>query len=220
MQHSPPATRRNTDRLEAKLKGEMKNYRRMLQKISKIKTKILYALREEGVQEAAEMLMTPAKGELPARCQNCIGCHTLSTTGPCQKCQECLQGAECSEHTRQCLARKQPSSTFVDGSVVTGISSMCNVIDYDLTAYRNLVDKLGEASLDVEGVLDEFPMGSSQHLNDRYNASRRTCDAQVENEVLLIIEGLLIPVPRPTQATRRRAVRRRRDRRRCRGSTR
>ena len=45
-------------------------------------------------------------------------------------------------------------TTFVVGSVVTGVSSLCIVAEYDLKKYRELLDKLGDASLDIEMVLD------------------------------------------------------------------
>ena len=57
---------------------------------------------------------------------------------------------------------------------------MCNVIEYDLSKYKELVEGLGEASIDVEAALDDFPVDTDQHWNDRYNAARRTRD--VENE--------------------------------------
>ena len=74
---------------------------------------------------------------------------------------------------------------------MTGVSSLCNVIDYDLTSYKNLLERLGEASLEVEAALDDFPAGSNQHRNDRYNATRRTRDVESEDEMLVVIEGLL-----------------------------
>ena len=54
------------------------------------------------------------------------------------------------------------------------------------------MDKLGEASLDVESTLDEFPRGSHHHQQDRYNASRRTRDIENEEEQLRTIEILLL----------------------------
>ena len=96
------------------------------------------------------------------------------------------------EHTRLCFAWRQPSTTFVAGSVVTGVSSICNAVEYDLTKYKLLMDKLGEASLDVESTLDEFPRGSNHHQQDRYNASRRTRDIENEEEQLRTIEILLL----------------------------
>ena len=51
---------------EASLKNEVKQYRRILQKISKMKTKILCTLRDEGCPEAGQMLQSPpAEARLP-----------------------------------------------------------------------------------------------------------------------------------------------------------
>ena len=138
MQHSPPTTRAQADRLEERLKEEVRNYRRLLQKIARVKTKILCALRDEGCPEAGGLLQTPAREADAGRCGKCVGCQTLRTHGPCQECPECRQQEECVEHTRLCFAWRQPSTTFVAGSVVTGVSSICNAVEYDLTKYKRL----------------------------------------------------------------------------------
>ena len=191
MQHSPPATRAHMDRLEERLKEQVKNYRRYLQKIARIKTKVLAALRDEGCVEAAELLQVPARVEGAVRCQKCIGCYTLQHEGPCTSCPQCLDNRGCVEHTRLCFTWRQPSTTYVEGSVVTGVSSVCNVIEYELTKYKELMDKLGEASLEVESVLDDFPSGSHQPQRERYNATRRTRDIHMEEDQLRTIEILL-----------------------------
>ena len=98
---------------------------------------------------------------------------------------------ECTEHTRLCFAWHQPTTTFIIGSVVTGVSSLCIVAEYDLKKYQELLDKMGDASLEIEAVLDDFPMGAEQHRNVRYNATRRTQDTQYEEEQFLVIESLL-----------------------------
>ena len=192
MQHSPPTTRSQIDRLEERLKEEVRNYRRLLQKIARIKTKILCALRDEGCAEAGGLLHAPAREAEAGRCVKCSGCASLQHHGPCQECPECRQQLECAEHTRLCFAWRQPLTTFVAGSVVTGVSSVCNAMEYDLTKYKLLMDKLGEASLDVESTLDEFPSGSHHHQRDRYNASRRTRDIENEEDQLRTIEILLL----------------------------
>ena len=192
MQHTPPTTRSQADRMEDRLRGEVRAYRKLLQKISRIKTKILCALRDEGCQEAAEMLQYPAREVGASRCERCVGCYTLRGHGPCQECPECSQQQECVEHTRLCFTWRQPPTTFIAGSVTTGVSSACNAAEYDLTRYKSLMDELGDASLDVESTLDEFPRGSQHHLQDRYNASRRTRDIQYEEEQLRTLETLLL----------------------------
>ena len=161
-------------------------------KISRVKTKILCALRDEGCPEAAEMLQTPAREAGASRCERCVGCYTLRSHGPCQECPECREQQECVEHTRLCFTWRQPPTTFVAGSVATGVSSLCNAAEYNLTKYKTLMDELGDASLDVESTLDEFPRGSQHHLQDRYNASRRTRDIQYEEEQLRTLEILLL----------------------------
>ena len=191
MERSPPATRANTDRMEAKLKDQVKVYRKQLQKISRLKTKILGALRDENCAEAAELLQTPTRDPNAPRCGRCIGCLTLEREGPCQECQPCRSIGGCSEHTRLCMTWPQPMATFIAGSVSTGVSSLCDIIDYDLAKYKDYLDKLGDASLEVEAVLDEFPVGSEKHLNDRFNATRRTKDIQVEEDQFGVIEMLL-----------------------------
>ena len=188
----PPTTRLQADRLEDRLREEVRAYRKLLQKISRVKTKVLCALRDEGCPEAAEMLQTPARETGASRCGRCVGCHTLQSQGPCSECPECRGQQECVEHTRLCFTWRQPPTTFVAGSVVTGVSSLCNAAEYDLAKYKTLMDKLGDASLDVESTLDEFPRGSQHHLQDRYNASRRTRDIQYEEEQLRTIEILLL----------------------------
>ena len=107
-------------------------------------------------------------------------------------CPECAAHQECAEHTRLCFAWRQPTTTFVGGSVVTGVSSVCNAKEYDMSKYKELMDKLGEASLDIEAVLDDFPHGSNHHQQDRYNATRRTRDIDNEEEQLRTIENLLL----------------------------
>ena len=47
--------------------------------------------------------------------------------------------------------------------MVTGVSSICNLVDYDMTRYKEMLDKLGDASVDIEATLDDFPVGSEQH---------------------------------------------------------
>ena len=87
---------------------------------------------------------------------------------------------------------RQPATTFVGGSVATGVSSICNAKEYNLGKYKELMDKLGDASLDIESVLDEFPTGSHHHQQNRYNATRRTRDTLNEEEQLRTIEILLL----------------------------
>ena len=41
-----------------------------------------------------------------------------------------------------------------------------------MTKYREIVEKLGEANLEIQSVLDDFPVGSTQHDNDRFNTDR------------------------------------------------
>ena len=189
--NTPRATRRASERSELALREAMKSYRRLLQKISKLKTKILCALRDEGVREAGDLLQAPTREDNAARCNACVGCSTLANMGPCEVCPSCIQETECTEHTRLCFAWRQPTTTFIVGSVVTGVSSLCVIAEYDLRKYRELLDKMGDASLEIEAVLDEFPTGAEQHRNDRYNATRRTRDTQYEEEQFLVIENLL-----------------------------
>ena len=59
MQHSPHATRSHTDKLDERLKEKVKCYRRYLQKISRLKTKILCALRDEGVSGGLRLCFKP-----------------------------------------------------------------------------------------------------------------------------------------------------------------
>ena len=61
MHHSPPATRSHTDKLDERLKEKVKCYRRYLQKISRLKTKILCALRDEGVSGGLRSASDPDK---------------------------------------------------------------------------------------------------------------------------------------------------------------
>ena len=106
-------------------------------------------------------------------------------------CLDCRAEADCSEHTRLCFGWRQPSTTFVMGSTVTGVSSLCNIAEYELDKYKDLVEKLGEASLEVDAVLDQFPAGSEEHRNGRFNQSRRERDIRCEDEQLMLIESLL-----------------------------
>ena len=179
------------EKLEQNLREEMRNYRRMLQKISTMKTKILCALREEGCGQAAEMLQTPVRAAGAQRCGICVGCITVQKSGPCLACVNCRKDEDCSEHTRLCFNWRQPSTTFVQGSEVTGVSSICNIADYDLGKYRQLLEKLGDCSLEIESVLDEFPAEASQHSNDRFNKDRRERDVRNEDEQLVLIEALV-----------------------------
>ena len=179
------------EKLEQKLREEMKNYRRMLQKISTMKTKILCALREEGCGQAAEMLQTPVRAAGAQRCGICVGCITVQKSGPCLSFVDCRKDGDCSEHTRLCFDWRQPSTTFVQGSEVTGVSSICNIADYDLGKYRQLLEKLGDCSLEIESVLDDFPAEASQHSNDRFNKDRRERDVRNEDEQLVLIEALV-----------------------------
>ena len=137
---------------EASLKNEVKQYRRILQKISKMKTKILCALRDEGCPEAGQMLQSPPAEARAPRCRNCGGCHTLERMGPCMTCLDCRAEKIAQEHTRLCFGWRQPATTFVMGSTVTGVSSLCNIAEYELDKYKDLVEKLGEASLEVDAV--------------------------------------------------------------------
>ena len=192
MQRSPSrSTRAASERSENLLRDSMKVYRRTLQKIARIKTKVLCALRDEGVREAEDLLQVPAQDAGAVRCNVCVGCTTLSRLGPCCLCPGCLAKEACNEHSRLCFTWRQPTTTFVVGSVVTGVSSLCVIAEYDLKKYRELLDKLGDASVDIESVLDEFPLGAEQHKNDRYNASRRTRDTMMEEEQFLVIESLV-----------------------------
>ena len=177
--------------MEVKLKEAMKTYRKLLQKIVRTKTKVLSALKDEGVRQAEDLLLTPAKEAGATRCQQCVGCVTLNTVGPCCVCPDCRMKEECTEHTRLCLTWRQPTTTYVAGSEVTGVSSICAIAEYDLKRYRDLLDSLGDASLEVEAVLDDFPSGAEQHRNDRYNATRRTRDIQYEEEQFVVIENLV-----------------------------
>ena len=99
MQRSPDARAGR----EARLRNEVKQYRRTLQKISKTKTKILCALRDEGCPEASQMLQTPPAETRGPRCQDCGGCRTLVRVGPCMTCIDCRSEADCTEHTRLCF---------------------------------------------------------------------------------------------------------------------
>ena len=170
---------------------EMKNYRKLLQKVSRMKTKILFALREEGCQEAAEMLQTPPREVGAVRCNNCQGCTVKATQGGCGNCLDCEKSEDCTEHSRLCFGWRQPPTTYVAGLVVTGISSGCNLVDYDISKYRDLVDKLGDVSVDIESTLDGFPLGSDIQRNDRFSRERRDRDIANEDESLSRIESLL-----------------------------
>ena len=163
----------------------------MLQKIFKMKTKILCALRDEGCPEAGQMLQSPPADARAPRCQNCGGCQTLEKMGPCMSCLDCRAEEDCSEHTWLCFGWRQPSTTFVMGSTVTGVSSLCNIAEYELDKYKDLVEKLGEASLEVDAVLDQFPAGSEEHVNGRFNQARRERDICCKDEQLMLIENLL-----------------------------
>ena len=177
--------------LENKLKNEMKSYRKLLQKVSRMKTKLLFALREEGCLEAAEMLHSPPKEAGAVRCNDCLGCTTLTTMGGCGNCMDCEKEQDCTEHSRLCFSWRQPPTTYVAGSVVTGISSGCNLVDYDIGKYRELVDRLGDVSVEIESTLDDFPVGSEVHRNDRFSQARRERDILNEDESLAKIEILL-----------------------------
>ena len=143
------------------------------------------------MRSAEDLLLTPAREAGSTRCQKCVGCITLNSVGPCCVCPDCVRKEECTEHTRLCMTWRQPTTTYVAGSEVTGVSSICAIAEYDLKRYRDLVDALGDASLEVEAVLDDFPAGAEQHRNDRYNATRRTRDIQYEEEQFLVIEELV-----------------------------
>ena len=81
--------------------------------------------------------------------------------------------------------------TFVAGSTVTGVSSLCNLADYELTKYKEMLDKLADVSVSIEEVLDDFPAGADQRQNDRYSQARRERDLMQEEEHYLLIERLL-----------------------------
>ena len=172
--------------------ADMKVYRRLLQKVSKTKTKVLCALREEGCRQAAEMLQTPSREASATRCNACLGCTTYQTLGPCLRCLPCEREEECVEHSRLCFKWRQPATTFVAGSTVTGVSSACNLAEYDIETYKDLVDKLGDASLEIESTLDTFPAGSDKHDNDRFSSAQRQRDIMNEDEQLVLIETLLV----------------------------
>ena len=57
------------------------------------------------------------------------------------------------------------------GSTVTGVSSLCNLAEYELTKYRELLEKLSDVSITIEEVIDEFPAGADQRSNDRYSGA-------------------------------------------------
>ena len=176
---------------DAKLREDIKQYRRTLQKISKVKTKILIALRDEGCPEASHMLQSPPSQTRAPRCQECGGCRIRVRLGPCLNCLDCRAEEDCMEHTRLCFVWRQPATTFVMGSTVTGVSSICNAAEYELDKYKDLIEKLGEASLEVDATLDQFPAGSAEHANDRFNQERRERDLRCEDEQLVLIETLL-----------------------------
>ena len=134
----------------------------------------------------------PQQGQQDSvRCRNCVGCHTQESAGPCGICEECRASRECAEHSRLCFSWRQPTTTFVEGSVVTSIASIQDIIEYDLSEYKRLLERLEDASLEIEAVLDEFPARSEKHCNDRYNIDRRDRDARNEEEQWLTIEALL-----------------------------
>ena len=176
---------------ERKLMDEMKTYRKILQKVARMKTKLLFALREEGCREAAEMLQSPPREAGAVRCNNCQGCTVRATQGGCGNCLDCEKNEDCTEHSRLCFSWRQPPTTYVAGSVVTGISSGCNLVDYDIAKYRELVDKLGDVSVEIESTLDTFPAGSDIQRNDRFSQTRRERDLANEDEALSRIEILL-----------------------------
>ena len=186
-----PGTRARSEQLEGKLREEMKTYRKLMQKVSRTKTKIMCALREVGCREAAEMLQTPAKESGAVRCSKCLGCVTMITMGPCMRCEDCEKSDECTEHTRLCFKWKQPPSTFVDGSLVSGVSTLCNPADYDISKYKQLLEQLDDVSAEIEATLDEFPAGAEQHANDRYGKDRRDRDVANEEEHFVLVEALL-----------------------------
>ena len=169
---SPPSTRARALDVEKKLLDEMKSYRKMLQKVARMKTKILFALREEGCREAAEMLQAPPRDAGAVRCNECLGCMTKLQLGGCGNCIDCEKDGDCTEHSRLCFSWRQPATTYVAGSVVTGVSSGCNLVDYDISKYKEMVDKLGDLSVEIKSTLDGFPAGSDMHRNDRFSQAR------------------------------------------------
>ena len=74
---------------------------------------------------------------------------------------------------------------------MTSIASIHDIIEYDLTDYKGLLERLEEISLEIEAVLDDFPAKSDKHVNDRYNLDRRSRDARNEEEQWLAIGTLL-----------------------------
>ena len=89
------------------------------------------------------------------------------------------------------LQLRQPATTYVARSVVTGVSSGCNLADYDISKYKEMVDKLGDLSVEIESTLDGFPAGSGMHQNDQFSQARRDRDLANEDESLAMIETLL-----------------------------
>ena len=59
---------------------EMKIYRKLLQKVARMKTKILFALKEEGCREAADMLQAPPREIGSNSMQQLPGMHCPSNT--------------------------------------------------------------------------------------------------------------------------------------------
>ena len=95
------------------------------------------------------------------------------------------------EHSLLCFSWTQPVATFVAGYIVTGVLSTCNLMSYDITKYRELLEKLEEASLEIETTLDDFPAGADQHSNERFSQARQTRDLACKEENLVLIEALL-----------------------------
>ena len=74
---------------------------------------------------------------------------------------------------------------------MTSIASIHDIIEYDLTDYKGLLERLEEVSLEIEAVLDNFPAKSDKHVNDRYNLDRRSRDTRNEEVQWLVIGTLL-----------------------------
>ena len=86
----------------------------------------------------------------------------------------------CTEYNRLCFSWPKAPVNFHGNSVVSGVSSIFDLTEADLTKYKTLLEAIREAALDLEGMLNSFPEDSAHRTNPRY--SRERTDRDVLNE--------------------------------------
>ena len=189
---TPPDEDCLKERLNEDLQRDYRSWSRLLAKCNATRIKILCALSDNDCREASEMLGESPRLPAPVRCGHCPGCPNMTSLKACKVCPGCQNNHGCVERGRLCFNWTRSATYLQQGSIGTAISSKFDFALADLSHYRERVDKLTEASINLDLTIAQFPADESYPaLHPIYCKERRCKEIQDEEITFSRVESVL-----------------------------